>query len=41
MFDEMFTNLHEYLPTEHQRLLSFAPDVQAAFKRLQATFPSD
>lgn len=41
MFEGMFTDLAEYVPSEHQNLVSFSPDVQAAFKRLHTVGSSD
>jgi len=41
IFDEMFTNFHDDVPPAQRSLLSFVPDVQTTFKRLQSTIPSD
>lgn len=41
IFDEMFTNFHDDVPPAQRRLLTFVPDVQAAFQILQAAAPID
>ncbi len=34
-FAEMFATMPEYVPTQHRAYLSFAPDVEAAFKQIK------